>query len=824
VRGRDLFALINAVPLLVAVISKIAPTNVPPIVTRWVWPALGITIFISFINEIRKSKAVEVSTPSQLDLAAEQLVRTTRYEWQAEADIRGLLKPAPLRVSWVVRRRALESGSEQVAFRQTTPSYRSIDEYITYLSKQYEYVPSGRLVITGEPGAGKSAQAVLLTLGLLKTWERGGPVPVFLSLAAWDLSPSAELVDMNAWIERRVLATYSFLRNTEAYGATAAKDLVQNKKLIPILDGLDEVPENLRRKVIELLNKTTGPVVVSCRTEQEEIIEGNWTTVELREPDASDVAAWLSLSCESEEQKEKSENLLAELSNNPKGTLAAALRTPLFASLVRTAYVTGNLDPRPLVKQDKFKQPEDIQSHLLREFVPAAYERPTVSPPSGLKKTRYPAWGSERACRWLEFIAREATRNGTRDLAWWRIHRAVPQTTYSFTIGVISALMYGFTRELPAGLTRGFAIGVTVAVALAITRNCEDPSKGALVAGLVSASMVALIGNFIVGSMEALREGLEFGFAVGLAIKFIKKLRGDQKKSARDRGTLLRTTLLVCLIGFGDGVVVGLTYLLTNNIGVGLHYVVTVGLAVTFGMGISVWCVAMLVSSSAPASPSPRNFRLRGRSAPLLPYLSVGIAAGSAVGVAGGVVGTFRENFQYGLALAITFGIIAGVPIGLTGGLIRWFNEPSKAMPAASPQSTLRGDRAVGLISITLVGLVGGLATGVVGDSVFVLLNVHPPGGIYPVNGLKFGLCLGIVVATSVTAWPSFFVGHIWLVLTRHLPLRLIAFFEDAHQRNILRKEGAVYQFRHIEVQNEFARIGQGICHGESREACTTSE
>ena len=48
-------------------------------------------------------------------------------------------------------------------------------------------------------------------------------------------------------------------------------------------------------------------------------------------------------------------------------------------------------------------------------------------------------------------------------------------------------------------------------------------------------------------------------------------------------------------------------------------------------------------------------------------------------------------------------------------------------------------------------------------------------------------------------------IARVWLALRRRLPLRLTGFLADAHRRGVLRQVGAVYQFRHIELQHRLA-------------------
>ena len=57
-------------------------------------------------------------------------------------------------------------------------------------------VPTGRLVVLGEPGSGKTMLMVRLVLDLLARRSSGGPVPFLASAASWD--PSRQ--DLQDWL------------------------------------------------------------------------------------------------------------------------------------------------------------------------------------------------------------------------------------------------------------------------------------------------------------------------------------------------------------------------------------------------------------------------------------------------------------------------------------------------------------------------------------------------------------------------------------------------------------------------------------------------
>ena len=73
--------------------------------------------------------------------------------------------------------------------------------------------------------------------------------------------------------------------------------------------------------------------------------------------------------------------------------------------------------------------------------------------------------------------------------------------------------------------------------------------------------------------------------------------------------------------------------------------------------------------------------------------------------------------------------------------------------------------------------------------------------------GLPLGVAAGVVIgfAAGESAWPRWVLTRAWLALHGRLPWRLMAFLADAHQRGVLRQAGAVYQFRHIELQHRLA-------------------
>jgi len=160
------------------------------------------------------------------------------------------------------------------------------------------------------------------------------------------------------------------------------------------------------------------------------------------------------------------------------------------------------------------------------------------------------------------------------------------------------------------------------------------------------------------------------------------------------------------------------------------------------------------------------------------------------------------------VTLGVVAGILAGAVAGVVGavagaglGLVFWAAEQKGALfdirTAASPSALLAQDRKAG----TARGAMGGMLTGLFG---VILVGSH---GIVAavVTGIIAWAMGGAVLSAMDAAWPSYETAQLWLALRHRLPWSLMGFLADAHGRDVLRQVGAVYQFRHIELQHRLA-------------------
>ena len=237
----------------------------------------------------------DVRTPPDRSLAqiADELAARLRSQWADEIEARGLNHPYPLPVGWVpadaslvgtldvLERLATSGGGWSASTREDWAKgpeglvgggQRKLVDVLTA-------VPTGRLVVLGEPGAGKTMLMVGLVLDMLARRSNGGPVPVLASLASWD--PVREEKDgkkigqkLHEWLGATLMITYPDLAEAPPPGSVGNnrfEALVEAGLILPVLDGLDEVVESARPVAIARINDELRPgegVVVTCRTAQ----------------------------------------------------------------------------------------------------------------------------------------------------------------------------------------------------------------------------------------------------------------------------------------------------------------------------------------------------------------------------------------------------------------------------------------------------------------------------------------------------------------------------------------------------------------------------
>lgn len=292
--------------------------------------------------------------------------------------------------------------------------------------------PARRLVVLGQAGAGKSVFAIQLGLSMLSQSER---VPIIVPLHSWDPFRQA----FQDWIVGTIITDRLLGSTARPCAPQAAHDLLHAGWLLPILDGLDEMPAPMRAEAIRVLNAyDEQPLVLTTRPTA--YLEAghleNCTHAELQDLTIDDLRAFLPADPWEEIFRE------ADAGNLMAKNLVLAVSTPLMAMLAsRTHSGKSTSHPRNLLDPILFPDPASVREHLLEIFPRTVAQRPLT--PRDLN-SRHRRWSVAQTERWLQFLARHQSGLGDRKLRWWQLRLAAPaiwMAQFVYIVGVLAGLV-----------------------------------------------------------------------------------------------------------------------------------------------------------------------------------------------------------------------------------------------------------------------------------------------------------------------------------------------------------------------------------------------
>ena len=329
---------------------------------------------------------------------------------------------------------------------------------------------AGKLLILGEPGAGKTTTMLDLAKSLIIRAEQDAeyPVPVLFNLSTWKYRKHSIL----EWLVVELKSKYGVRKDI----ATKWLDEV---KLLPMLDGLDELESVLQepcvRKINEYLQSDSRPqyLVVCCRLEEyETVVRDKW---------------------EKDREKNSKENLLKQETRlflnraiqlhpltdeqikkyllgfnqievwrilRSEIDLLSLFKTPLFLSILSfiSFYKTFSLQD-----WQKLNSEEERKNYLFEAYWEAAINREIITPQmnlKGLKSLTYhkkdPPSDSQTK-RWLAFLAKQLQKMSQTEFLIENMQPCYFVNRYQkriFGIGV------GFSIGLISGVSTAMIVGV----------------------------------------------------------------------------------------------------------------------------------------------------------------------------------------------------------------------------------------------------------------------------------------------------------------------------------------------------------------------------
>ena len=699
----------------------------------------------------------ERSTPEQLS-AAEQDLAARGLEWW-----RGVLQPAwpghvlraglqPLDVKW-----AQPSDHEPP---EDGPVYGS-SGHIADLVDTFRATRPCRLVISGRARSGKSVLARMMMVEMLKDPKPGDPVPVFLPLWSW--SPQDER--FHEWMKGQVSRAYPELQDEATYGPTAVANLVDQGRVLPILDGLDALPKRARKAVMrdgELMSQDR--LIVTCRKKYFDDVNG-FIIIEPRPVGESEAFRFLV------EVTGLKASSFSDLRDQLSDDLRDQLSDPRMIYL--TSIVYGNENDNSSVSDGTLPTepaPEDndsVRGAEVKPFLGRLVNALMLAPDYGVKK--FP-WYAARAEEWLSRLAGRDLRDpgnrnyefdpnepGDSRIAWWNLHRGLP-----------------WLRDHQA-FFRSITIGFIAFVVITFVFRAHRSWHYSLLTAGAYGVMIVIAGTFL-----------------GQEVAPANPDRYDHLKIPlwwlSNTWSHWRREIVAGTLGF-------VFFGLLIGIRVGLLSGPDVGFRTAFWDGLLQGCLIVILTFFIAEVPTPPRTALsvdRG----IVPHYNFytfvrAMILGIPFGLLWGISAVIKHQQQVVPTIheAILTGLITGINFALGAWSFGWARAQFRSTRAPNPRFASRLDIAGTVVCALILGVTFGFAFGVSAPFNFTGADV--------VAWFVVGVAIGILGSE----WQLYAAAIAWLaVVKKELPLRLMRFLEYCRTHDIVGAVGQEYQFNDDEL------------------------
>ncbi|WP_221328661.1 NACHT domain-containing NTPase [Actinoplanes sp. L3-i22] len=713
--------------------------------------------------------------------AADELARSVRIGWEQEAARRGLFDPVPITLHWRSTARPVSAPVTAITAGEVGghPTGLRLSGDLNRIVETLDGLPRHRLVILGDAGTGKTALAIVALLRVLRERSPGEPVPVLVPMASWDPGESS----VREWIGAQLADGY-YRGQPEV-----PEDLLAEGLIMPILDGLDEMPESVRPAAIRNLTRFLDgqPLVLTSRGPEFEqavtaarAVVAEAAVVELERISTGDALDYLARAGDVE--GDSWSKITAELARDPAGRVAVALDTPLMLNLARAVHAAKPARVDEILDATRFPDASAIREWLTDQLIPAAYG-PT---------------DAGRARRWLTFLAREMTRRGTTVLTWWQLPQALPAAVLAAGYGIVATFCAYFSLVDTYGWGGAVRVSLLLGLIAAVAITFAPAPAPARVDGYLRARLPGAL----IAMLRGLGIGTACGFVAGLVLGVAYSGPLFATYPTMVHSWLENTHWLLASAAIGlyfgtttgglTGIIVGLIIGVSRGAAAGLRGGGKVALVMA---GV----IALAIGKAASESAAERHtliFRVFTqfdyRPAPtFIRDLALQIAGDH------GEFPPWEVLLMYIPQLTAFLGLFGAV-FGVVLALRRVTGSPLDVTLVTSPQVAWKADRKAALtrflVVITALGLM------------YAGLQVVATGHAFW-NATAYPTVFMIAVFTaSVSAYGRFVIATVILWMAGRMPLSGIAFLESARRRGVLRLSGASYQFRHEVLQAQLSR------------------
>jgi hypothetical protein len=482
---------------------------------------------------------------------------------------------------------------------------------LTAVLTYYQSLSPGRMVVLGEPGAGKTVLALELLIRLLEHRQQDPsiPIPVLISAAAYDTR-----LGWQDWLAQHLVLRFNI-------GHRAAGRLIRDGRILPMVDGLDEMdpansaPERAGALVLAVNASMRGleraPVVVTCRRHEYEVlgrVVDRATHIEMIPLTGREAADYLRGQFLGRDEQDRWEQVLTMLDADPGGLLAGQLATPWRLTLALAVFRDRG-SPTALLPQLAASASMTVAEYTLRvdRLLLADYVSRAVHLHDLARRYTTP-----QVQRWLTALASslawQATHSGSAtDIQldqWWRPtgRWAIRIVQITLTAGLITgAITWAATtgaNNLKYHQGLPFIVGFSILIAfltgipfppfqLKVRQIMTSASLGALAIGL-AIGLAAGIG-IVLTSKAKIGSGLLLGLGLGLAAGLMFGLNDNAPQAVGPRDVIRGNGQYGLTVGLATGLIVGLSGVLQAGLASGLASGLATGLAGGLALFGSVW-------------------------------------------------------------------------------------------------------------------------------------------------------------------------------------------------------------------------------------------
>lgn len=691
-----------------------------------------------------------------------RMLTVVRYYW-----IEGVLEQSLYQKTLI----ALDLQTDLQAVIFTGPQLAAVRDQKTQLlprgtsiAQAYQQA-TRRLLILGAPGAGKTTLLLDLTRHLLDEAQHDErrPIPVIFNLSSWaKRHPSLE-----RWLVQELRDQYGLSRRF-------AQQWHQENKILPLLDGLDEVAEPQRKSCVAAINtfmQEYGAEGIVVCSRSDDFIALNTrlnldNAVQVQPLDDTQIANYLY------QAGEPLAGVKAVLDQDTD--LHKLVRSPLLLNIMSLAY--QNQRPEELIGLEATAQ----RRCLFNRYVQRMFDR--------LARNDSHRYTQEQTIRWLHWLAECLAQENQTIFQielmqpwwlrqWWQRGLYILFTSLGAGLGgAILGLCFTLLFGLIAGLVLEAVFSPDTTSAIWSELSLSSPGNG--LRFMLGIGEVPVLWPFY-----GLVYGLIDGFAVGLSVSLFQSITRQYH----------RWHSFV-----GAGLAAGLVMLVPFSVLDKPLYRIML-------WSLSSPQVALITGILILQRTIRPTEMLRWDWHTLRKRWHLGIVLGLVSSLVFGLTGG-----PISLSLVLSGGLISAFLGGLTQTELQTKNRPNQGT-WHSLRHSLRLWFVLGLSFEIVIVLVT--------ESIILGFNLISEGNFSLSDGLIAGILVGLVGILGLAPTVSLYFGG--LAFVQHFALRLVCtlcgtipwhyarFLDYAVERILLRRVGGSYVFIHRMVLTYFAEAGE---------------